>query len=63
VAVFLEFCEGKLIDYEDLATRGEPGMARKAANLRQILDDPAWRPVIADLLASVGTSGVTWGNA
>ena len=23
---FLEFCEGKLIDYEDAAARGEPGM-------------------------------------
>jgi hypothetical protein len=30
VAVFLESCEGKLIDCEDAADRGEPGMAKKA---------------------------------
>jgi hypothetical protein len=32
---FLEFCDGKLIDYEDAAARGEPGMAENAATLRR----------------------------
>jgi hypothetical protein len=63
---FLEFCDGKLIDFEDAAARGEPGMAEKAATLRQMLGDPASRRFLAAgacYLESLGTLGVTWGRA
>jgi hypothetical protein len=44
VTAFLEFCEGKLIDFEDAAARGELGAAKKAATLRRMLGS-SWPPI------------------
>jgi hypothetical protein len=59
---FLEFCDGKLIDFEDAAARGEPGMAKNAATLRQMLDDPAGRRFLAAGACYLESLG-TWGRA
>jgi hypothetical protein len=65
VTAFLEFCEGKLIDFEDAAARGELGAAKKAATLRRMLGDPAGRRFLAEgaaYLETLAKAGVAWGG-